>query len=42
MTTRDKVSLKGKNFLMQGQGLTVKVSDRQVKVLKDVQGIFYR
>ncbi|MBI5196967.1 MAG: LPS export ABC transporter periplasmic protein LptC [Nitrospirae bacterium] len=42
MTTRDNVSLKGKNFLMQGKGLTVNVSDRKVKVLKDVQGIFYR
>jgi len=42
MTTQDHVRLKGKKFLMQGKGLTLKVSDRQVKVLKNVQAIFYR
>lgn len=42
ITTPDSVRLVGKNFLMEGKGLTVKVRDQQVKILKDVKGIFYR
>lgn len=42
ITTYDSVRLTGKNFLMEGKGLTVKVRDQQVKILNDVKGIFYR
>ena len=42
ITTYDSVRLTGKNFLMEGKGLTIKVRDQQVKILNDVKGIFYR
>jgi len=42
ITTKDSIKFMGKNFLIEGTGLTTKIKDQQIRILKDVKGIFYR
>lgn len=42
ITTKDSIKFKGKNFLIEGTGLTAKIKDQQIRILKNVKGIFYR
>lgn len=41
ITTQDSIILKGKNFLIEGTGLTAKIKDQQIRILEDVKGTFY-
>lgn len=41
ITTDDSIKFEGKNFLIEGSGLTVKIKNQQIRVLKNVKGIFY-
>lgn len=42
ITTRDDIKIEGENFLIEGSGFTAKIKDRQIRVLGNVKGIFYR
>ena len=42
ITTDDRIKFKGKNFIIEGTGLSAKTRNQQIKVLEDVKGIFYR
>jgi LPS export ABC transporter protein LptC len=42
ITTKDSIKFKGKNFLIEGTGLTAKIKDQQIRIHKNVKGIFYR
>jgi LPS export ABC transporter protein LptC len=41
ITTKDSIKFKGKNFLIEGTGLIAKIKDQQIRILKNVKGIFY-
>lgn len=41
ITTSDSIKFKGRNFLIEGTGLTAKIKNQQIRVLKNVKGIFY-
>ncbi len=41
ITTEDRVKVSGGNFLIQGTGLTAKVKQQQVRIMKDVEATFY-
>lgn len=41
ITTDDSITFEGKNFLIEGTGLSAKVKNQQIRVLKNVKGIFY-
>jgi len=42
ITTDDEIKLSGNNFLITGTGLSTKVQEQQVRIIKDVKAIFYR
>ncbi len=42
VTTEDNIRFQGENFTIEGSGLSVKVKNQQIRILKDVKGIFYR
>lgn len=42
ITTDDEIKINGSNFLIKGMGLTAKTDQQQVRILKDVEAIFYR
>ncbi len=42
ITTDDEIELSGNSFLITGTGLSAKVQDQQVRIIKDVKAIFYR
>ncbi len=42
ITTQDSVKFTGKNFLIEGTGLAVKINRQKVEILKNVKGTFYR
>jgi len=41
ITTQNNITFAGKNFLIEGRGLTAKIKDQQIRILKDVKGTFY-
>jgi LPS export ABC transporter protein LptC len=41
ITTKDMITFKGKNFLIEGSGLSAKVRNQQIKILENVKGTFY-
>lgn len=41
ITTDDDVKFTGKNFLIEGTGLTAAVSQQKVRILKNVKAVFY-
>jgi len=41
ITTQNNITFAGKNFLIEGTGLTAKIKDQQIRILKDVKGTFY-
>ncbi len=41
ITSPDNIKLTGKNFLIEGTGLAIRVRKQEVKILKDVKGTFY-
>lgn len=41
ITTKDNIRVEGKNFLIEGTGLTAKLTDQQIRILENVKGIFY-
>jgi len=41
ITTEDSIFFKGKIFQIEGTGLTAKIKDQRIRILKDVKGIFY-
>jgi LPS export ABC transporter protein LptC len=42
ITTDDEIKLSGNSFLITGTGLSAKIQDQQVRIIKDVTAIFYR
>lgn len=42
ITSDDEIRLSGNSFLITGTGLSAKVQDQQVRIIKDVKAIFYR
>lgn len=42
ITTPNGIKLKGKNFQIEGTGLTAKIRDQQLRIQKNVKGVFYR
>ncbi len=42
ISTKDPVKFLGSNFLIEGIGLTAKVTHQKVKIQKNVKAIFYR
>lgn len=42
ITTDDDIKLSGNSFLITGTGLSAKVPEQQVRIIKDVKAIFYR
>lgn len=42
ITSDDQIKLSGSSFLITGTGLSAKVHDQQVRIIKDVKAIFYR
>lgn len=41
VTTDDIVKFKGKNFLIEGKGLSAKIKEKKIKILDNVKGTFY-
>lgn len=41
ITTQDPVKFIGRQFLIEGKGLNVKINDQVVRILKDVKATFY-
>jgi LPS export ABC transporter protein LptC len=41
LSTDKRVKFQDKNFLIEGTGLTAMVNDQQIRILRDVKGIFY-
>jgi LPS export ABC transporter protein LptC len=41
ITTQNNITFAGRNFLIEGTGLTAKIKDQQIRILKDVKGTFY-
>ena len=41
VTTDDRVKFKGKNFLIEGKGLSAKIKEKKMKILDNVKGTFY-
>ena len=42
ITSEDEIKLSGNSFLITGTGLTARVQEQQVRIMKDVKAIFYR
>lgn len=42
ITSDDEIKVSGGNFLIKGMGLTAKTDQQKVRILKDVEAIFYR
>lgn len=42
ITSDDQIKLSGNSFLITGTGLSAKVQEQQVRIIKDVKAIFYR
>ncbi len=42
ITTEDEVKLTGDKFLIEGTGLSAKMEEQQVRIMKDVKAFFYR
>jgi LPS export ABC transporter protein LptC len=40
LTTEKDVSIKGRNFLLQGKGMEIQNNDQRVRILKDVKATF--
>lgn len=41
ITTKNNIKFKGKNFLIEGTGLTAEIKNQQIRILENVKGIFY-
>ena len=41
VTTDDRVEFNGKNFFIEGKGLSVKIKEKKMKILENVKGTFY-
>lgn len=42
ITTEDDIKLTGGSFLIKGKGLAAQVKQEQVRIIKDVEAVFYR
>ncbi len=42
VTSKDRIKFQGNNFLIEGIGLTAKIKDQQIRILQNVEGVFYQ